>query len=775
MAMRIVGFALGVDIAGHGGERIDSNPVGCQAFAEIGLALAAAAGGVSSSSASGIEFVMRSPLQLISFQRVVWWRSAALCLCTTVLIAWQYDRLHPSTWSYPTDYSGDAMEILARIKAASEGELVPFTRQNVSRLGAPFGTDWSEYLAPDGILIFGLGCLARLVGVGAAANLAVLLAQLTAAVSFYLCARWLRQRWEWAFAGALLFSFAFHSVFRGLSHLSLIYTWTVPPAILCCALIARSRRLRANSAAWYGCLALSAALAVSNPYNLFLFVQLLVWSVVSQWVGPRRRANLLLGLACAAVAAVVLVAVMLPALLLPAPERGQPLLVRNYGGTELYALKPIELLLPPEVHRSERLASLGDRYVRWSDLRGEAFSPYLGIIGGVGLCWLFGAAALNLLARRRVPDQALPAAWILAFSAVGGVNSLLAFYAGLQVFRATNRYSIFLSALVLTFVIGKLARSSQRWPRPLSLAAALAVVGFGLWDQLPRPDPRAKAAIAVVDRDRAFGALLDREFKPGAMLFQLPYIEFPEGRGQHLFYEYEHFRPYLATETVRFTFGARKQRARSQWQRDFEALAPGELVAALEDAGFAGIYLNRRAYADRGESLLQSLRELGRTEVIEGRAREQAVVRLRPAADPRLPVASEPTYGQGWNPPEPGPRRVRWTRGQASLSYYNPLKEPLPIRLHLNVGAVAPRELRLLLNGQEVIRRQVDETQRPLQLDGIALQPGVNRFDLVPDGPSVRQGRERNRLRNVSISSVRIELEKDAPLRLVQPVRSPPR
>ena len=151
------------------------------------------------------------------------------------------------------------------------------------------------------------------------------------------------------------------------------------------------------------------------------------------------------------------------------------------------------------------------------------------------------------------------------------------------------------------------------------------------------------------------------------------------------------------------------------------------------------------------------------------------MVRLRPAADPRLPVASEPTYGQGWNPPEPGPRRVRWTRGQASLSYYNTLKEPLPIRLHLNVGAVAPRELRLLLNGQEVIRRQVDETQRPLQLDGIALQPGVNRFDLVPDGPSVRQGRERNRLRNVSISSVRIELEKDAPLRLVQPVRSPPR
>ena len=718
---------------------------------------------------------MRLPLQLIPFRRVAWWRLAALCLFTTVLIAWQFDRLSPSSWSYPTDYSGDAMEILARIKAASEGELVPFTRQNISRLGAPFGTDWSEYLAPDGLLIFGLGCLARLIGVGAAANLAVLLAQLTAAISFYLCARWLRQRWEWAFAGAVLFSFAFHSVFRGLSHLSLIYTWTVPPAILCCALIARSRRLRANSVAWYGCVALAAALAVSNPYNLFLFLQLLVWSIVAQWIGPRRRPNLVLGFTCAAIAVLVLMAVMLPALYQPAPEHGQPLLVRNYGGTELYALKPIELLLPPTVHRSELLASLGDRYVRWSDLRGEAFSPYLGIIGGVGLCWLFGTAALSLLARRRVPDQALPAAWILAFSAVGGVNNLLAFYAGLQVFRATNRYSIFLSALVLAFVIGKLARRSQRWPRPVSLAAAVAVVGFGLWDQLPQPDPRAKAAIALVDRDRAFGALLERELKPGAMLFQLPYIEFPEGRGQHFFYEYEHFRPYLSTETIHFTFGARKQRARSQWQRDFEALAPGELVAALEEVGFAGIYLNRRAYEDRGESLLDVLHELGRTELIEGRAREQVVVRLRPSAEQRFPVASEFTYGQGWNQPEPGFGRARWTRGPASLSYYNPLKTPLPIRVRMNVAAVAPRELRLLLNGQEVVRKQVDETPRPLQLDGVTLQPGVNRFDVVPDEPSVRQGRERNRLRNIAISRVRIELESDTNLVLARPAQSPHR
>ncbi len=672
--------------------------------------------------------------------------------------------MDPGTWSYPTDYSGDAMEVLARIKAASEGDLVPFTRQTISRLGAPFGTDWSEYPAPDGVLIFLLGQLARWIGVGGAANVAVLLAQLTAAVSFYACARWLRQRWEWAFVGALLFSFAFHSVFRGLSHLSLIFTWTVPPAILCCALVARSRRLRAGSPVWVGCLVLSAVMAISNPYNLFLFLQLLLWSLLAQWCGSRRRVNLWLGVACGAVSVGVLALVLLPSFYLPAPEHGLPLLTRNYGGTELYALKPIELLLPPAVHRSEFMASWGDRYVRWSDLRGEAFSPYLGLAGGFGLFWLFGLAVVRLFARRPIPGQALPALWILAFSVVGGVNNLLAFYFGLQVFRATNRYSIFLSALILLFLIGRLANLSRRWPRPLSLGAALALGVAGLWDQLPRTDPRAAAAIAAVDRDRAFGALMEKTFEPGAMLFQLPYIEFPEGRPRNLYFEYEHFRPYLATDSIRFTFGARKHRSRSQWQRDFEGLPPARLIDALEAAGFAGIYLNRKAYEDRGESLLDAFRRAGRTEVIEGLHRQQAVVKLRPAQDLRLPAAREPTYGLGWNPPEPGQRGLRWSHGTASFAYFNPLQTPLRIRLRMEVGAIGPRAFRLRLNGNAVGREWVDEQPRAFQWSDLVLHPGSNRFDLVPEGSSVRQGRERNRLRNLVVAGLRIDVPAEAGL-----------
>lgn len=704
---------------------------------------------------------MRAPSRPFRPALIPCLRAIALALVTACLAAWQYDRLDPASWSSPTDYSGDAMEVMARFKAVSEGELVPFTRQVISRLGAPFGTDWSEYPASDGLLFFLLGNLARVIGVGAACNVALLLAHVMAALSFYLCARWLRHRWEWAFAGALLFSFTFHTVFRGLSHLSLVFTWTVPPALLCCALIARSRRIERYGRTWWLCLAMAAVLAVSNPYNLFLFLQLLGWSLVAQWTAGRRADNLQAGLLSAGLAVGLFALVLLPTWVYRNDENGSPLLVRNYGGTELYALKPIELVLPPAVHRSEWLASLGERYVRWSDWRGETFSPYLGLVAGAALVWLFAEVILRLFARRRaaMPGQALPAAWVLAFSVVGGINSMLAFYFGLQIFRATNRYSIFLSALALMFLVARLSRLSGRWPRGLSVGLAFALVFAGLWDQLPRPDQRAAEAAEILRRDRAFGAELERVLPRGGMLYQLPYLEFPEGRAIRDFYEYEHFRPYLATEHLHFTFGARKSRARSRWQRDYEQLSPDRLVPALERAGFAGIYLNRRAYEDRGEKLVRALRSAAQGQMIEGARGDQVVVLLRPSPRPEFPLARGPTYGRGWNPVEPLQRERRWTQGPAAMSYHNPYPRPLPARLRFQISAVGPRRFKLRQNGRLLMDRPVGEQPVEIVLPSLQLSPGVNRFDFSSNAWAERVGKEKNRLRDLAVDDLAFSVE----------------
>lgn len=696
---------------------------------------------------------------------------ALLALVTTLVWVAHYDRWTAASWAVPTDYSGDALEILARISAAQEGDTTPLQPQVVSRLGAPFGANWSAYPSSDLPLMVGLGWLARGIGVFAAANLALLLATVSAALAFYGCARWLRTRWEWAFAGALLFAFTFQTFSRGLPHLFLLFAWTVPLALLSCGLVASSRRLRLRG--WSGafCLGVALVIGVGNPYTLFLFLQLLGWALIAQWLGPRRGENLRVGLGAMAVAVAAFFVVESHVWLFAPDTAAASPLVRNYGATERYALKPLELFLPPAAHRWEALAFFGNRYVRWSEWRnGEAFAPYLGVVGIVGFAWLTVATLRAILRRRRVPGVALPAGWVLVFSSVGGVTNILAFFTGLVVFRATNRFSIFLSAVVLLFLMSRLSRwwrdrpelkpwacSPRRW-RWGSVAAAVAVAAVGLVDQLPRaPGLEKQTRIAKrILADRELGELLEGRLPKGAMVFQLPVMMFPEFGPRGQLGDYEHFRPYLATNSLRFSYGSLKGRSRGRWQREVETLPTDELVRRLERYGFAALYFNKRGFADRGEKLLTELTAMGRTQRIEGRQGEQVAVLLRPASEPKLPLARSLTFGQGWHNAPAG--EARWAYGPAMFSYYSPAAQPVTADLRLVVSGAGSRRLIVRVNDEEKATAMIDEKRQEIRLR-VTLRPGFNHVDLDSLEPASRLSQERGQLRTFAVHETAVQVE----------------
>jgi phosphoglycerol transferase len=687
------------------------------------------------------------------------WRVGLLALVAALVWLAHYDRWTLESWSTPTDYRGDALEILARIQAAAEGDAVPLRPQMISRLGAPFGANWSAYPSSDLLLIWSLGRVARFTGVFAAANLAMLAGAITAALAFYGCARWLRVRWEWSFATALLFAFTFQTFHRGLPHLFLLFSWTIPPALLACGLVAASRRLRWPGPGAGFCVMTALVIGVGNPYTLFLFVQLLGWALVAQWLGARRKANLITG-SVALVVAIAAFFVVESHVWLFAPDTAATSpLVRNYGGTERYALKPLELLLPPAGHRWDALAFFGHRYERWSEWRGgEAFAPYLGLVGIAGLVGLAVVTLRALLRRRRLPAMALPAGWVLAFASVGGVTNIVAFFTGLIVFRATNRFSIFISALVLLFLATRLARWSLGRPAWLSLAAATLVAIVGLADQLPRaPGLEQQQRIAArVESDRDLGRRLEGRLPRGAMVFQMPVMMFPEVTPPHQLGDYDYFRPYLATHSLRFSYGTLKGRSRGRWQRDAEELPTAEFVRRLERYGFAALYFNRRGFADRGEKLLADLRGLGRTRVFEGTLHEQVIVLLEPAARPEVPVARTLTFGRGWQNTRPG--EARWAYGPAALSYHNPFPHALGTRVKFVVSGVGERTLVIRVAGGPTIERRIASQQREITLP-VQFQPGVNRIDLETLEPAVRLSHERGQLHAFALHRATVELE----------------
>lgn len=687
------------------------------------------------------------------------WRVGSLVLVTALIWAAYYQRWTLDSWRLPTDYVGDAHEMLARIKAASEGDTWPLAPQVIERLGAPFGAHWNGYPTPDKPLLLALGAIAHVTGLFAAANAGLLFAQISAALAFYFTARWLRCRWEWAWAGALLFAYTYHAFHRGLAHFSFVFTWTVPLGLLAVWLVAQSKRLAWRSPGALLCCGVALALGVSNPYNLLFWGQLLLWALIVQWFGARRRANLAIGFAAGAIAVVAFLATNAEVWLYVQEPEGLPLLSRNYGGTERYALKPMEMFIPSQFHRWDWLAFFGHRYARWSEWRGEPYLPYLGIVGIAGLVWLVVLSVRRLMTRQAPPGQALSTGWLLAYATVGGLTNVVAFFFSVQVFRATNRVAIFISALVLLFLFVRLSRCTAGWPARWRVAAALGVAALGLCDQLPVrwPDEVYARMNADARSDLELGRRLEAELPAGAMLFQLPVLGFPEVVPPHRLADYEHFRPYLTTDALRFSYGAAKYRSRSRWQRDLENVPLPTLVRRLENYGFSALYINRKGYEDNADRMLEELAGLGYARRLEGEVGNQVIVFLKPKAEPVLPLGRTLTYGRGWHPrPDDG---VRWAGDRAALAYFNPYPQSLHARLHFELVGVTPREVLLEQNDRPLARVTTGDQPVNLDLADVRLEPGINQFMLRSQEPARRLGTGRYQLRAFGLKEAEIVIQ----------------
>jgi phosphoglycerol transferase len=706
-----------------------------------------------------------------------YWRVIVVAAAAALIWIAHYERWTLASWQLPTDYYVDAQETLARLKAASEGNLVPLQPQVIERLGAPFGAHWNAYPTPDKPLMLLLGGIVHAVGLYAAANLGLLLAQVSSALAFYLVARRLRFRWEWAAASALLFACTYSTVHRGLSHFSLVFTWTIPLGLWAVWLVAGSHRLEWKRSGAIACLAAAVALGTSNPYNLLFWLQLMGWAVVVQWLGARRRGNLQIGIASILVALLALFVVQAEGWLFVEDTEAMPLLARNYAGTEMYALKPVEMFIPPAYHAWDWLAFFGHRYLRWSGWRGEAFLPYLGLIGIAGFVWLLFVTVRRIVDRRPLPGQALSVGWILAYASVGGVTNLLALYLGFQVFRATNRGAIFVSAIVLFFLAGRLSRLTAGWPAWVRAGAAALVAGVGVLEQLPRREVASdlKTLAAEVQGDRVFGRRLEQALPRGAKVFQLPVLGFPEVATPHRLGDYEHFRPYLASETLQFSYGSAKGRARGRWQQELEARPVPEMVRRLEEYGFGALYINRKGYADRAEALLRDLEGLGYTQRIEGPIGDQVVVPLRPIPLPRPPLSESMTFGRGWHQrPDAG---VRWAHGEAAFSYHNPHLYPISVDVSLTLAGVTPRQVVLEREGEVVRQVSVAREPQTFAIPGIALAPGVNRFTLHSPAKARRDPAALNQLRSFGVRELTVIPRANEPgvpaARSPAPVRAP--
>jgi hypothetical protein len=577
-------------------------------------------------------------------------RADALCAAALALLVagtWcvAYGRTSLAAWQTPITYRGDALFLTAYLKAARDGHVVPGASLVVPELNAPFEANWNDHPRTLRAVFLVAGLLARVSGLFAAMNLLLLLAHVLAALSLFAVARYFGARREWAFAGGLAFGLAHFLFWRTLDHLDLALCWHLPLCILVVAWAFGRRGIAWRSGRFVAAVLVTVVTALHNPYYACLYGQFLLFAAAAQAVRRAGRVRVLVPLALAAVLAGAFFVDNAGSILYQWRNGVNGGALRPYGNLERYALKPLELFVPPPGFGLADWGRVARVHWQRAIYRGESGSPYLGIVGAAALAGIFGATVVGLW--RRPPRAPSPAAvaigWVLLFTVLGGVNQLLGLL-GFVWLRGTNRFSVWILALaLLVLVVAARGLTSRRG----SVAAATVASVIVLADQVPLRASRAEQRLTqlAVNADRTFVATVEESLPPGAMVFMLPLVEFPEGRPVLDAGEYEHLRPYLHSRQLRFSFGTDKGRPREAWQLATTAQPVARMVSDLESYGFSGILLNRRAYPRSGDELIAELAAAGRSVTVVHASGDYVLVPLRPAASPVLPPSAGPAQG----------------------------------------------------------------------------------------------------------------------------------
>ena len=200
---------------------------------------------------------------------------------------------------------------------------------------------------------------------------------------------------------------------------------------------------------------------------------------------------------------------------------------------------------------------------------------------------------------------------MLLLGLIGGFSEVIALYVTTKI-RCYNRLSVFVgffSLFALALVVNRPGRGTASRPARWGWLALLwGVTALGLLDQIPSLlTPNHAKDITAFRDDRAFVTRVEKSLPPGAMIFQLPPISFPEFGRHFQMYDYSHFRGYLHSRRLRWSYGALRGRETEAWQSRLAPLPPDELVDALVAARFAGIYVDRKGHEAGAAALVAGL------------------------------------------------------------------------------------------------------------------------------------------------------------------------
>lgn len=567
----------------------------------------------------------RSPASLTSRDIAILAALAIVCL-----LAWcaANAKWSGQAWALPSTYAqdperGDFFPNAAYLKAASHWWGIPFLWKTVPDLGAPYDANWNDFPSLDELVLTIQFALTRIFGLFAGMNASFALAHVLAALAFYAAARLSDANRTWSALGALAFGVSPFIFAQSPHHMQVAYVWPVAFFPLVWRAVSTPPGLVWGTRPFWLAVGFGFVAGLHFVYYTNIFCQLVLLGAAIRWYRTRDSAAFRAAIAVIGAAALGFALNNVDGWtykLFHEPNAGA--FVREYKWLEIYGLKLVDLVIPPVTHRFDPFAAFAVAHRAGAPLLDEGAS-YLGIVGLLSLAWVLVDAVRAGLRGRfdEVPIEAWWILWIVLVFTTGGLNAIAGAF-GITMFRAACRYSVVILAISLLYAARRLtglqaataARSSDG-THPILWGTIAGLAGLTiLWDEVPRPQTAdyANTTAALVESDRRFTAEMEAALPTAAMVFQLPVMEYPESPVPGLG-SYEHFRPYLYSRHLRFSFGSQKGREREAWQKELASMPMEKVVPELTRRGFAAIYINRRGFPDGGKAIEDAIREAGCT------------------------------------------------------------------------------------------------------------------------------------------------------------------
>jgi len=433
-----------------------------------------------------------------------------------------------------------------------------------------------------------------------------------------------------AVVGSVLFAFAPYHFDRGEGQLFLTGIYIIPLSILAVLLLTGDNPpfikkgqggeafdfWNLRSAGFFAIAFLTASAGIYYAYftAFFLLVAGVYTAVNNRSWRRLAAAGVLLGI----LAAGLLINFSLSIVHILQEGRNPEIAMRSARETMVYATNITSLVLPVSGHRIPILAKITQRALDQSNL----WTFPLGTVAAAGYVFLLGWL---ILARRRDPTRSrcfysrLDVLSVLNISAilltvVGGFGMLFSLFVTPEI-RANNRIEIFIGLFGIMAVLILLELAREKYAvtarrQKIFLAVLFLILFGGLLDQTSDSIIPVYSTIrAKNDSDQVFVKRIESVLPPGSPVFQLPYLPFPENGPINRMVDYDHFRAYLHSSDLFWSYGAMRGRENDLWQRRISRLSPGQLLGELAGAGYRGVYINRDAYEDNAAALVAQLED----------------------------------------------------------------------------------------------------------------------------------------------------------------------